>query len=141
MSTVDGYPSLINTHTILLTIVHTLTSQFVVRFDLIHLIIVPTYGRTNSLTTTYKLIHQLIQSSRVLIRFYFDIVFQHTMIHSKEQIQNTFMKSMKNRAIDQFTNNTHTHSNTNNPTPCIIIYCYYRYLYLCINTSFHYNYY
>ena len=32
------------------------------------------------------------------------------------------MKSLKNRTIDRFTDNTHTHSNTNKPTPCMIIY-------------------
>ena len=58
-------------------------------FDLIR--IVATYG--NSPTTTYKSIHQVIQSIRVLIQFYFDIVFQHTMIHSKEQIQNKFINT------------------------------------------------
>ena len=32
------------------------------------------------------------------------------------------MKSLKNRAINQFTNNTHNHSNTNKSTSCITIY-------------------
>ena len=46
------------------------------------------------------------------------------MICSKKQIQNVFMKSLKNRGINQFTNNTHTHTHThtNDPTSYIIIY-------------------
>ena len=103
-----------------------------VRFVPFRLIIVATYS--NSPTTTYRSIYQVMQSIRVLIQLYFDILFQQLLIRSKEQIWNIFMKSLKNRAINRFTDNTHTHSNTNKPTTYIIMYCIStdHYIALCI---------
>jgi len=69
----DGYPAVFNMYTILLTTQqYTHTSWFgLVWFDLIHLIrIVATYS--NSPTTTYKSIHQVMQSIHVLLLFYLD---------------------------------------------------------------------